>query len=588
VTGVVGISIEISERKKMEEALKKAKEQAEVVNTEALTYLDQLHKTIVGCSAPSYHTIEEYEHSIRDHYEKIIACMPGNVYWMDTNSIYLGCNDNGARLIGLASRYDIVGKTYADMAVLGHWNEGQGESFREDDLEVITTGKAKLNIEEPPVIDLHGNTLCYLTSRVPILDQNNKITGVVGISIEISERKKMEEALKKAKEQAEIANKAKTEFLENMRHDIRTPLSGIVGLAELLNSDIDKAKIRYFTENLDKASKELLRFLNEVLESINVASGEIPLLKKKFSLKETLNNLMALHQPFALEKQLNLTLYVDENIPPYLISDPIRIYRIILELLVNALKFTRQGYVRVVATLGEKIEKNVVIKISVEDTGVGISPEKQQELFVRFKRLTPSYEGIYKGAGLGLSILKQFLEDLQGEIYVDSHIGKGTKFVCLIPLKEPLLKEDPFQNTISPIEMKNSSKHNEEQQNKKNSRYALIVEDQPIAALAQKTLLVSQGCKVDIVENGKAAIEQVQKYLYNFILMDIGLPDINGYEVTKNIRSLEANTKHRTFIVGLTGHTDPEEKQLGLDAGMNVVLTKPLTQEILASLLETF
>jgi PAS domain S-box-containing protein len=527
--------------------------------------------------------------SVRYQLESIIGCMPGNIYWLDKNGVTLGGNDNTARTFGLASRYEFIGITYDDMAALANWKEGQGASFRKDDLEVITTGKAKLSVEEPPMTDAEGKTIYFLTSRVPLRDQNNEITGVLGISIDITERKKMEKSLKEAKEKAEIANKAKTEFLENMRHDIRTPLSGIVGLSELLNTEnLDKDKIKEFATNLDKASKELLRFLNEVLESINVASGEIPLLKKKFSLRETLNDLIALHQPFAIEKQLKLTLYFDENIPPYLIGDPIRIYRIILELLVNALKFTKKGHVSIFATLGEKAGKDVVIKISVEDTGVGISLEKQQELFVRFKRLTPSYEGIYKGAGLGLSIVKQFLEDLHGEIYVESNIDKGTKFVCVIPLKETLLKEDPFKNTTPSIEMKNSGENNEDKQLGNFKQYVLIVEDQPIAALAAKELLIEQGCEVDIVENGKQAIEQVQKHSYNLIIMDIGLPGIDGYEVTKNIRSLEAKAKHKTFIIGLTGHTDAEKKQLGLDAGMNIVLTKPLTQQILANFLKTF
>lgn len=231
-----------------------------------------------------YQTIEEYTNSIKHYFETIIACMPGNVYWMDTNSVYLGCNDNAAKTFGFASRNGIVGKTYEDMAKAGNWKANQGESFRRDDIEVVKTGKPKLNVEEPPITDIHGNILYFLTSRVPIFDRNNKVIGVVGISIEISERKKMEDSLKEAKERAEAANKAKTEFLENMRHDIRTPLSGIVGLSGLLNGETDKNKIRKFTASLAEASNELLRFLNEVLESINVASGDLPMVKKKFSL----------------------------------------------------------------------------------------------------------------------------------------------------------------------------------------------------------------------------------------------------------------------------------------------------------------
>ncbi len=528
-------------------------------------------------------TLVDYAKNIYEYMDNIIANMPVSVYWLNRQGEYLGCSNNFAKLFNLKAREEIIGKTYKDL-----YDEKSGEFYRAIDAEVMDVGIAK-TLEEP-FYHIDGMQT-WLSSKVPLRDSKGQVVGMLGTSINITERKRAEQALKEAKEAAEAANKAKTEFLENMRHDIRTPLSGIVGLAELLNSeDIDKAKIREFTTNLDKASKELLHFLNEVLESINVASGEIPLLKKKFNLRETLENVIKLHQPVAIEKGLTLALFIDEDIPKYLIGDSVRIYRIVLELIVNALKFTKKGHVSVFAKLGKKSGRKVVVKISVEDTGVGISSEKQQDLFVRFKRLTPSYEGIYKGAGLGLSIVKQFLEDVEGEIYVDSHLDEGTKFICVIPLKEPLLEEDPFKDT-TPIEnLKLVTEDNQglKQNKKPTKRYGLVVEDQPIAALVEKTLLVEQGCEIDIVENGEAAIQQIQKNRYDFILMDIGLPDTDGYEVTKKIRLLEGDSKHKTFIIGLTGHADAEKKQLGLDAGMNIVLTKPLTQNIFVDLLENF
>ena len=240
------------------------------------------------------------------------------------------------------------------------------------------------------------------------------------------------------------ADQAKTEFLHNMRHDIRTALTGMIGLLDLLQGQTDRDKIQEFTRILTKSSHELLRFLNEVLESIQVASGEIPLLNKKFDLREILDNIVKLHQPAAIKKQLDLTLEMDPAIPNCLIGDPVRIYRVVLELLANALKFTSKGTVNISASLAKREAQNVVINIFVEDTGIGIPPEKQQELFISFKRLTPSYENIYPGTGLGLFIVKQFLEDLKGEIYVESTLDKGSKFACVLPLKIPLLEHDPF------------------------------------------------------------------------------------------------------------------------------------------------
>jgi len=284
-----------------------------------------------------------------------------------------------------------------------------------------------------------------------------------------------------------------------------------------------------------------------------------------------------------------LTLKTDENIPKYLIGDPIRIYRIVLELLVNSLKFTENGHIHIYAKLAKKENDDVVVKIFVEDTGIGIPLEKQQDLYVRFKRLTPSYEGIYKGVGLGLSIIKEFLDDLNGEIYVESHLGKGTKFVCIIPVKELLLEEeDPFDNSSPLLDMNTTPELYQHSAKNKlaTKKYGLIVEDQSISALVAKTLLIEQGCEIDVAENGKTAIEQAKNNQYDFILMDIGLPDVNGYEVTREIRSFEATSKHKNFIIGLTGHVDVKKKEQAIDAGMNIILSKPLTQEMSVNFLK--
>ncbi len=513
--------------------------------------------------------------------ENIIALMPGHVYWVNQQGFYLGCNDNQAKSAGLDSRKEIIGKKNSDLP----WNFNAGmlpEALDKINQEVIKTGNTIL-LEEPAVLK-DGTELIFLSNKVPIRNQTGSIIGMVGISIDITARKKAEAELLLEKTKAETANKAKTEFLENMRHDIRTSLTGIAGLSELLKNETDKNKIEYFTTHLAKSSHELLRFLNEVLESIQVASGEIPLLNKKFNLKEILENVVKLHHPIAIKKQLSLKLQIDKAIPKYLIGDPVRIYRILLELLANALKFTVKGHITIFAKLGKREDQTFVVKIFVEDTGIGIPYEKQQDLFVCFKRLTPSYEGIYKGRGLGLSIVKQFLEDLKGEIYVLSSLNKGSKFVCIIPLKVPLLIEDPFKDNIPFTVIQTNHKTQQTKQTAK--RYGLVVEDQPIAALVAKTLFIKQGCEIDVAESGAAALNQVQKHQYDFIVMDIGLPDIDGYEVTRNIRLFEESSQHRTFIAGLTAHGGPENNQRGLDAGMNIVLTKPLTQEMVVNLIK--
>lgn len=380
--------------------------------------------------------------------ENIIGLMPGHVYWVDRTGFYLGCNETQAKSAGLSSRKAIIGKKNRDLP----WNYNTSalpETLDNINRSVIETGST-ISVEEPAVLQ-DGTELTFLSHKVPLRNHQGSVIGMVGISIDITKRKKMEEALRLEKIKAEAANQAKDEFLNNMRHDITTALVGILGVSQILTKENNLSKIHAYSEVMVSSSQELLRFLNEILDSIEVGSGTLLLLDKKFSLKNTLENILALHQPLAIQKHLSLTLDFDAAIPNELIGDPVRIYRIALELVANALKFTKTGEVKVCAKLENlaklenvlassdkkegRGEQTARIKLSVEDTGIGIAQDQQSQLFIRFNRLTPSYQGIYKGTGLGLSIVKQFVQDLKGEIHVESEVNQGSKFSCVLPLK---------------------------------------------------------------------------------------------------------------------------------------------------------
>ena len=330
----------------------------------------------------------------------------------------------------------------------------------------------------------------------------------------------------------------------------------------------------------------------KVIESINVASGQIPLLKKTFDLQTKLSDVINLHKAKAFEKRLNLDFVFDKDIPKYVVGDPIRIYRIVLELIGNALKFTNQGYVKVCAKLAKKNEFKIVVRIEIEDTGPGIPTEKQQELFVRFKRLIPSYNGVYSGSGLGLFIAKQFIDDLEGEIYIESYPGKGTKFICLIPMRGSL-SDEYFEEDERMVDYSlfNNSPINLPQEKSisliQKSR-VLIVEDHAPTSMVVKNMLNGFGCDVDIAKDGQTAIDFFKNNNYALILMDIGLPDINGYEVSKQIRIREMPFEHKVPIVALTAHLSKEERQQCLEASMNAVFTKPLFKDKIIDILDVF
>lgn len=522
------------------------------------------------------------------YFEDILAHVPSHVYWLNRDNIYLGCNDAHAKTVGLSSRHQIVGKSNYDMP----WH-AQAESINSLNQLVMTSGIAQSR-EETVTIDNIIHT--YISEKVPLRNKENEIIGLLGISIDITERKKVDEALRQAKELAEAASQAKSEFLANMRHDIRTPLSGIVGFSEILKLESREPRIKEYADNLMASSHALLHLMDEVLEAVRVSSGEIPMLKKKFELKQSFQKIIDLYAAKALEKKLSLTLTMDSKLPNFVIGDKIRLHRIALELIGNALNFTDTGSVNVQVILAKQENRQLVIKMIITDTGIGIPKDKQQDIYLQFKRLTPSYQGIYKGAGLGLFVVKQFLDELGGEIYVTSEAQQGTTFTCLIPLQEPLLDDDYGTDPVEDLKIEQSyltpicqhpAPETVETEPNTNKSYILVVEDNGIAQIAAKTLLSALSCKVDIAMNGKDALNLCEKNQYDLIMMDIGLgAGMDGYEVTHHLRN-KPETKHIP-IIALTAHAGDDNKQRCIAAGMNAVLTKPLTHTHAVDIIATF
>lgn len=525
-------------------------------------------------------------------FKKILDTLPNSIYLKDLQGRYTWLNKTSIRQLEYKHLVpeSIIGKTDFDV-----FPTANAAEYARNDQKVIET-KQGICIEEDVILP-SGQKLIQLSFKEPLYNGDSSVVGVLGYTIDITEIKRKEEEIVKEKERAEAANKAKTEFLENMRHDIRTPLTGIVGFAEIIKNEITDPRIKEYTDNLVASSYALLDLLNGVLEAISVSSGEVPLLRKKFQLKEKLNNIILLNQAKAHQKNLELSFDYDPAIPTYLIGDVTRLHRVALELVNNALNFTNKGSVRLSVRLAKDAEDDVIIKMVVEDTGIGIEPEKQQDIYVQFKRLTPSYEGIYKGFGLGLSIVKQFVDDLQGELYLDSQVGVGSKFTVIVKLRKSLLDESFGSEEVVPLNSETVStsaaeitpvtKTDSQPSASNKQSHILVVEDNSIAARVVVSMLSSLDCQVDVAEKGKLAVQMAEENHYDLIFMDIGLPDIDGYEVTKRIRLSELNKKH-VPIIALTAHMDEDNKQHCIGIGMNAVLTKPLAREKAEDILNSF
>ena len=429
IIGVIGVSIDITKQKKMQEQLEKDKKQS-------LEFLSKLSKEIMGNSGLNYQTIEEYVRAIRHHLESIIACMPGNVYWTDRNSVYLGGNDNTAKWMGLSSHAQIAGITYENMAKLGRLDKGQEKAFKRDDEEVMRTGIPKLNVEEPPVTDHDGNIIQFLTSRVPLRDENNQITGIIGISIDITKRKEMETALLKSKEIAETANHTKTLFMENMSHDFKTPLNGIYGVVQLLKDREDLPED--VKELVDAQYKSIVR-LNKLVQSIldfdRISGGKINLQEEELNLLDILESIIHNLSYQLKGKNINLTIHYSPSVPHQLISDSYAVTSILLNLLSNAVKFTEKGEVSVAVNCLSLEKQEALLQIKITDTGQGIPADKLEQIFERFYRLEPSSKGLKEGHGIGLSVVKELIGKLNGKIEVESQFGKGSTFTVTLPFK---------------------------------------------------------------------------------------------------------------------------------------------------------
>jgi two-component system, OmpR family, aerobic respiration control sensor histidine kinase ArcB len=569
-------------------------EESVLAKKDDIEYLKNLTFKLTGDLFSEETSIRAYIDNIVGYFTNLIYSLPNNVYWLDRNCVLRGGNNNLARQLNFKTGADLVGLSYEEMAQAAKLPIKEFEAFRIIEQEVMTTGIPSIDKEEAP-IKLGEKTFYYLSSKMPLRNKKGDIVGVVGISTDITTLKETQLNLSAVLKKSEAANQVKTEFIENIRHDIRTPVAGMAGCAQLIQMQANNyKKVTEFASDLVESSDALLSFLNKVLENIKLASDSLPLLKKKFDLCELLEQVICLNKSYAVSKKLKLNLEYDNSIPKYVIGDPIRVQRIVLELVTNALKFTKKGEVSVIVRLKKNEAKVVIVQLSVRDTGIGIPIDKQQEVYIRFKRLMPAYQGIYLGIGLGLSIVKQFVDDLGAEISLQSKLNQGSTFICLIPLQKPLLMHnDKNFEELSFIEGKGllktlvTNKSQTELPRSSGDR-VLVVEDQALAAKITQHVLTKLHCQVDIAKSGKIALAMLEKQRYDLILMDIGLPDANGEEVTRRIRLKHWRHTASVPIVGLTAHIDAENKCRCLAAGMNAIYIKPLTVQKAVGIVNTF
>ena len=362
---------------------------------------------------------------------EIIGQMPGYIYWKDCESVYRGCNWNLARLSGLNSPEEIDGKLDDDF----EWGYGQAKQFRQDDRNVVFTRQKQVSEYQLPIRREDGSWLTVRTEKTPLCDQSDNVIGVLAIAVDVTDQKLLNERIITMTEKANIATQTKAEFLANMCHDLRTPLCGIQGAAEILKKYHTKnPKLSFAIEALNTCSQRLCDCIDNISDFQRIYHNESTLKYESFELKNAMHSLINEYKQQLKEENkhthVDLNFYYGEKVPVKVITDGASITRIVMNLLHNALKFTEQGEV----VLAVNISQNNLI-LTVKDSGCGIPLNKQEIIFDRFSRLTPSYQSQTPGQGLGLTMVKHLLNRLGGHIQMESDIGRGTSFILFIPIE---------------------------------------------------------------------------------------------------------------------------------------------------------
>ncbi|MBN2668037.1 MAG: response regulator [Bacteroidales bacterium] len=393
----------------------------------------------------------------------------------------------------------------------------------------------------------------------------------------LSQIQKTNQALVLAKEQAEHSAKIKEEFLANMSHEIRTPMNGIVGMAELLGETKLTSEQLDYLNHINISAENLLVIINDILDYSKIEAGKMDIEFIQFDLFKVFENLEQSFKVKAKEKNLNLMFEIEEGTPQFIIGDQVRLSQVLINLIGNALKFTNKGHVKVKAKLEKEFEKTQHIRFEVEDSGIGIPPEKLESIFHSFSQAKASTTREYGGTGLGLTISKQLVELQGGHMHVESSEETGSLFSFYII----------FKKSQQQIKKKDEKPEKKEIIVGANNKIKLLVaEDNKINQVLVKTVLTNHHFNVEIVENGALVLDALDRESYDLLLLDLHMPVMDGYEATKQIRHSDKSYQNIP-IIALTAAAIKGEQEKCMEYGMNEYITKPFKAEVLIKTIQT-
>lgn len=491
-----------------------------------------------------------------EKYKGILENFELGLIEVDTNEIITKTYPRFCQLTGY-SQEELIGRVATDLL------------YNPEDIKVLDTQNMLRQKGLPSVYEVclhtkNGNPKWVMISGAPIFDIKGVIIGSIGIHWDITELKDKENELKIAKETAEKSALVKQQFLANMSHEIRTPINVILGLSDLLGGTQLNNNQTKDLEAIKSSANQLLYIINDILDISKIESGKIELRKETFDLYDLIENLQIQFKPLADRKFISFNIQISDFVPRYIIGDEYRLQQILNNLISNAIKFTPEGRVNISIKPAQLDTSNCILEFDIVDNGIGIAKSDQARIFENFIQASNNNSRKYGGTGLGLSIVKQLVTLYNGNIKFISDLNKGTTFTVAIPFEVSNINRLSIE-TISP----------EGEQNILYNKRLLLVEDNELNKVVAGRYLEKWHVNYDVAENGIIAVELASTNNYDAILMDIQMPQMDGYQATQLIRTLNKSLNKQTPIIGLTAHAIAGEKEKCLNAGMNDYLAKP-------------